>query len=89
MNFYNAHKNRIVPWVTLLAFVVTIVFNGLAGAGILNGIGTGEVSDQRPNKFVPSGATFSIWSLIYIALGLYCVWSVSFFEKGHKQASNL
>ena len=53
---------------TAVALVVALVCNGLANALPLNGMGTGELSDLYPNLFVPMGATFSIWGVIYLGL---------------------
>lgn len=50
------------------ALVVALVCNGLANSLPLNGMGTGELSDLYPNLFVPMGATFSIWGVIYLGL---------------------
>ncbi|MFZ5816157.1 MAG: hypothetical protein ACOY93_12795 [Bacillota bacterium] len=52
----------------LLAFVGTVVVNALANALPINGRNTGEISDLYPNLFVPWGATFSIWGVIYLLL---------------------
>ena len=45
-----------------------LVWNTLANALPLGGMGTGELSDLYPNLFVPAGITFSIWGLIYALL---------------------
>jgi hypothetical protein len=55
-------------WVNVLAFVLTVVVNGLANALPLNGLETGEISDRFQIYFVPAGYVFSIWGLIYLAL---------------------
>lgn len=51
-----------------LAFGVALTLNGLANALPINGITTGALSDLTPNLFVPMGATFAIWGLIYLWL---------------------
>jgi translocator protein len=53
---------------TIVAFVATLVFNGLASSGQLNGIVTAAVSDRLPILFVPAGYVFGIWGLIYSLL---------------------
>lgn len=59
-------------WVSLAAYVVMLVVNGLAGSTtLLGGIQTGEVSDIYENLFTPAGFTFSIWSVIYLLLALF------------------
>lgn len=42
--------------------------NAMANYLPINGLNTGEVSALYPNKFVPDGFTFSIWSVIYLWL---------------------
>jgi len=56
-----------------MAFVVMIVINYLANALPINGMTTGELSDNYPNLFVPTGLTFSIWGVIYLLLAICCV----------------
>jgi hypothetical protein len=51
-----------------VALLVALLCNGLANALPLNGMTTGALSDLYPNLFVPMGATFSIWGLIYLGL---------------------
>lgn len=54
-----------------LGFLGVVAVNGLANALPLNGVGTGELSDELPNLFVPAGLTFSVWGLIYLLLAGY------------------
>jgi hypothetical protein len=56
--------------VNLFSFLVVVVVNALAITIPLGGKTTGQLSDQYPNLFVPSGLTFSIWGVIYILLGI-------------------
>lgn len=59
-------KKRLLQIGNILAVVITILINGLAVLLPLNGKTTQELSDALPNLFVPTGITFSIWSIIYI-----------------------
>lgn len=52
----------------IVAFVAVLVMNILSNALPLNGRDAGEISDALPSFFTPAGYTFSIWSLIYLAL---------------------
>ena len=52
----------------ILTIIITLTINGLANALPLNGLTTGEISDQFDTFFVPAGYVFSIWGLIYIGL---------------------
>jgi hypothetical protein len=36
-------------------------------------VGTGQLSDELPNLFVPAGLTFTIWGLIYVLLAGYTI----------------
>ncbi len=56
-----------------LAFAVMVIANALANALPLNGVTTGQLSDEIPNLFVPTGLTFAIWGLIYLLLAGYIV----------------
>ncbi|RPE08223.1 tryptophan-rich sensory protein [Chitinophaga lutea] len=69
----------------LIALIVAIGVNVMANIGTLNGATTGEISAQYPNLFTPAGITFSIWSVIYLALlgfAGYQLWLA--FSKGHE-----
>ena len=59
--------------ITVIGVVATIVVNALANALPINGLQTGEVSDQFPVYFVPAGYVFSIWGLIYLGLIAFAV----------------
>lgn len=56
-----------------VSFAVMVTANALANALPLNGVNTGQLSDEIPNLFVPIGLTFSIWGLIYLLLAGYIV----------------
>jgi hypothetical protein len=54
-------------------FAAMVTVNGLANGLPLNGVNTGQLSDELPNLFVPAGLTFAIWGLIYALLLGYVV----------------
>ena len=60
----------------LIGFLGTVIVNGLANALPINNKTTGELSDQYPNLFVPSGLTFSIWGVIYILLAIFVIYGL-------------
>jgi len=62
----------------LAGFIAVIVVNALSTTIPLGGKTPGQLSDQYPNLFVPSGLTFSIWGVIYILLAIYVVYSFVF-----------
>lgn len=62
--------------VSALMFAGMVTVNGLANGLPLNGVNTGQLSDELPNLFVPAGVTFAIWGLIYALLLGYVVVAV-------------
>lgn len=60
----------------LIAFIATVAVNALAVILPINNRTTQELSDAYPNLFVPAGLTFSIWSLIYLLLAVFCIFSL-------------
>ena len=60
--------------VNLVAFVVTVVINGMAVALPLNGLMTAEISDRFPVLITPANYVFSIWSVIYLLLAGFTIW---------------
>lgn len=69
--------------INLLGLAGVLVVNVLANALPINGITTGQLSEEYPNLFVPSGITFAIWGVIYIALLGFSIYSLSMaFQKG-------
>jgi len=85
-------KDRnVMPLVVLnlFGFLATVVINALASIGIINDIGTGEVSDLYPNLFTPAGLTFSIWGLIYVLLGIFVVYQLRPSTRNDPEKSDL
>ena len=64
-----------------LTFVGVIIVNTLANALPINGITTGQISDNYSNLFAPAGLTFSIWGVIYSLLALYTLYQFGLFQK--------
>lgn len=72
-------------WIAnIVAYVLTLVVNGIAMLLPLNGITTKQMSAMYPTLVTPPDITFSIWMLIYIALGVFIVTSI--FTKVRKDA---
>jgi hypothetical protein len=75
-------KIKTLQVLNFLFFLIMVGMNALAVMLPLNGKSTGELSDKYPNLFVPAGITFSIWSVIYLALLIFCIYQVrSLFSK--------
>lgn len=69
-----AKDSGLTRWINILAFVSTVIVNGLAGSTtILGGKFTAEISDANPTFVTPAGYVFSIWGIIYILLGAFVV----------------
>ena len=73
-------------WLNLLAFIAMLVVNVFATIGKINHTTPRIISDQFPITFTPAGYAFSIWSLIYLFLLVFFVWSVSVISKFTKTA---
>ncbi len=67
------HKYKII---VLLTFIIMVGTNALANIIPINGVNTGEVSDNYPNLFGPAAITFSIWGLIYLLLAGYTAYQL-------------
>ncbi|MFH0769302.1 MAG: hypothetical protein V1932_07025 [Chloroflexota bacterium] len=83
-------KSRILSLsiLNLIGFLGTVIVNGLANALPLNNKTTGELSDQYPNLFVPTGLTFSIWGVIYILLAIFVIYELIVAIKKDTQKSS-
>lgn len=71
----------------IIGFAGMVIINALANLLPIGGKGTGELSAQYPNLFVPAGFTFSIWGLIYLLLLCFIVYQGrDLFRKEKKTA---
>jgi hypothetical protein len=63
-----------LKWLNILAFVIMVIVNGLAGSTtIIGGKTTAQISDANPTLITPAGYVFSIWGIIYVLLGIFVV----------------
>ncbi len=83
------NKRAVAAISNVIGFVVVIVMNTLAVVLPLNNKTTGELSDQYPNLFTPAGFTFSIWSVIYLALLLFIIYQTWMLFKKRKGADDI
>jgi benzodiazapine receptor len=78
-------------WANIIAFVLTVIINGLAGSTtLIGGVNTASISDSNPTLITPAGFTFAIWGVIYILLGVFVVYQALPSQKEkeyHKQIS--
>jgi len=78
-----ASNSSLLKWANILAFILTVLVNGLAGSTtILGGKDTAQISDANPTLITPAGYVFSIWGVIYILLGIFVVFQALPSEKG-------
>lgn len=61
-------------WISVAAYIVMVIVNGLANILPLNGKSTKDISDSFDVFFVPAGYVFSIWGVIYLALLGYTIY---------------
>lgn len=69
-----ANNSVLLKWSNIIAFVLTVIVNGLAGSTtLLGGVNTAEISDANPTLITPAGYVFSIWGIIYILLAVFVI----------------
>ena len=77
-----ATNSALLKWLNIIAFLFTVLVNGLAGSTtILGGKSTAQISDTNPTLITPAGYVFSIWGVIYILLGVFVVFQALPSEK--------
>ena len=64
---------RGLPVINIIALVGTITISYLSMTGIFNGNTMATQSARYPTLFTPAPWAFSIWGLIYIALGAFVI----------------
>lgn len=65
-----------LPAALVFAFVSTCVVNYLVTAGVGVELDNAEIADTHPTYLLPSGWAFSIWGVIYLLFGLFCVYQM-------------
>jgi len=58
----------------IIGAFLTVIVNSLANIIPIGGKFTGELSDNIPNLFVPTGLTFAIWGVIYILIIFFSIY---------------
>lgn len=64
-------KNMGMKTVVVVTYGTMLLMNTLANVLPIGGVTTGAVSARYDSLFTPSGFTFSIWLVIYLALGAH------------------
>jgi len=78
-------KKQLLQIGNIVGYILTLILNFLAVGLPLNGLTTQQLSDDLPNLFVPAGITFSIWSVIYILLGIFAFYQAKDLFKSEKE----
>lgn len=61
--------------INIVAYIVTVAVNGLAGSTtLIGGVTSADVSDKYPTLVTPAGFTFAIWGIIYTLLALFVIY---------------
>ncbi len=63
--------------INLVGLTGVLILNTLANTLPINGVTTGQLSDEFPNLFVPAGMTFAIWGVIYLFLIGFSIYSLA------------
>lgn len=71
------YEGLLVKILVIVSFVGMIGVNAAAVLLPLNNISTKEVSHLYPNLFTPAPFTFSIWSIIYLALTGFVIYQIN------------
>ncbi len=77
-------NKKLMQILNIFSFILMLIANMLAVILPLNNKSTAELSDAYPNLFVPAGITFSIWSIIYILLGVFSYYQAKDLLKKEK-----
>ena len=63
---------RIKNWfLMLIAYIAMVIVNILSNTLPINGQTAAEISNRIDVLFTPAGYVFSIWSVIYVLLGIW------------------
>lgn len=81
-------------WTNGAFFILTLAVNALGAFGIINGMSQQEVSAKYQTLITPAPSTFSIWSIIYILLGISIIVMIikkgeSYYQKALNEISTL
>jgi len=80
-----AKSFALLKWLNVVAFVIVVFVNGLAGSTtLIGGKTTAQVSNANPTLITPAGYVFSIWGVIYLLLGIFVVFQALPNEKARE-----
>jgi hypothetical protein len=67
-------KGFYLRWANIIAFIITLIVNGLSNTKLIGGRTTAEVSNSYPTLITPAGYVFAIWGIIYVLLAVFLVY---------------
>jgi hypothetical protein len=67
-------KKKTLQIANIIAFLVVLIFNYTANAGLINGQTVGDIASQYETLFSPAGYAFSIWGFIYLMLAGFVIY---------------
>lgn len=76
MNDTPNSQDRMRSVLLIVATIGTVVFNGLAASGYVNGVSPEVISAKYETVITPAGYAFSIWSLIYLGMLAFSIYQV-------------
>jgi translocator protein len=85
-------KGLYLRWANIVAFIITLIVNGLSNTTLIGGRTTAEVSNSYPTLITPAGYVFAIWGIIYVLLSIFLVYQALPNKKNNpfqKQISGL
>jgi hypothetical protein len=85
---FTIKRAKIMVIVSAVLYVFMIVMNALAVMLPLNGLTTQMISARYDTLFAPTGLTFSIWGVIYLALAVEVVLNFLKFKRIGDTASD-
>lgn len=68
-------QQSFLKWLNIIAFIVTVIVNSLAGSTtLIGGVNTAQISDSNPTLITPAGYVFAIWGIIYVLLAVFVIY---------------
>lgn len=72
----------VLKWTNTISFVMMVAVNALANLIPIGGYTTMQISGMYPNLFTPAPATFAIWGVIYVLMGVFVLYQWGILDGG-------
>jgi hypothetical protein len=73
----------------IIGLVIMLALNGLANALPMNGVTTGDVSDNIPSLFTPAAYVFAIWGVIYLGVTFFTIYQALPAQKENQRIERI